>query len=121
MADRVLFIIWGSPIAGREERGLEVFNEAIGLQGRHQQDGRTDSFDVVLLGANGGGINGYIAVNGSAEQIAALREDEEFTRNLVDAGLVVKDLQVSEGYTNEGIARQMQIYQEAVGKVAQTV
>jgi hypothetical protein len=120
MADRVLFISWGSPIAGREERGLEVFNEAIGLHGRLQQGGRTESFDVVLLGANGGGINGYIEVSGSAEQIAALREDEEFTRNLVDAGLVVKDLQVSEGYANEGIARQMQVYQEAIGKVAQT-
>ena len=71
MADRVLFISWGSPIPGREERGLEVFNEAIGLHGRLQQDGRTESFDVVLLGANGGGINGYIEVSGSAKQIAA--------------------------------------------------
>ncbi len=121
MADRMLFISWGSPIPGREERGLEVFNEAIGLQGRLQQDGRTESFDVVLLGANGGGISGYIGVSGSAEQLAAVREDEEFARNLVDASLVVKDLQVSEGYTNEGIGPQMQIYQEAVGKVPQTV
>jgi hypothetical protein len=121
MADRVLFISWSSPISGREERGLEVFNEAIGLHGRLQQDGRTDSFDVVLLGANGSGINGYIEVHGSAQQLAALRDDEEFTRNLLDASLVVKDLQVSEGYTNEGIARQMQLYQEAIGKVAQTV
>ena len=40
MSDRVLFISWGSPIPGREERGLEVFNEAIGLHGRLQQDGR---------------------------------------------------------------------------------
>ena len=68
MADRVLFISWGSPIPGREERGLEVFNEAIGLHGRLQQDGRTESFDVVLLGANGGGINGYIEVSGLAER-----------------------------------------------------
>ena len=121
MADRMLFISWGSSIPGREERGLEVFNEAIGLHGRLQQEGRTDSFDVVLLGANGSGLNGYIEVHGSAEQLAALREDDAFGRNLVDASLVVRDLQVSEGYTNEGIASQMEIYQEAVGKVAQTV
>jgi len=31
MADRVLFMSWGSPVPGREERGLEVFNEAIGI------------------------------------------------------------------------------------------
>ena len=120
MADRVLFISWGSPIPGREEHGLEVFNEAMGLHGRLQQDGRTDGFNVVLLGANGGGISGYIEVQGSAEQLAALREDEEFTRNILDASLVVKDLQVSVGYANEGIASQVQLYQEAVGKVPQT-
>ena len=120
MADRMLFISWGSPIPGREEHGLEVFNEAIGLHGRMQQAGRSDSFNVVLLGANGGGLNGYIEVHGSAEQIAALREDEEFTRNLVDASLVVKDLQVSEGYVNEGIARQLELYREAVARVPQT-
>ena len=30
MADRVLFIGWSTPVRGREERGLEVFNESIG-------------------------------------------------------------------------------------------
>jgi hypothetical protein len=28
MADRVMFISWGSPVHGREQRALEVFNEA---------------------------------------------------------------------------------------------
>jgi hypothetical protein len=40
MADRMLFIGWGAPVRGLEERGLEVFNDAIGLLGRMQQDGR---------------------------------------------------------------------------------
>jgi len=34
MADRVLFISWRTPVRGREERGLEVFNESMGLDGR---------------------------------------------------------------------------------------
>ena len=29
MADRVLFLSWSSPIAGREERSIGVFNEAL--------------------------------------------------------------------------------------------
>ena len=52
MADRVLFIGWGTPVRGREERALEVFNESLGLYGRMQQEGRIESFDVTLLGAN---------------------------------------------------------------------
>jgi len=37
MADRVLLIGWGAPARGREKRGLEVVNEAMGLYGRMQQ------------------------------------------------------------------------------------
>ena len=120
MADRVLFMSWGSPVPGREERGLEVFNEAIGICGRMQQEGRIEKFDVVLLEPNGD-LNGYIEIHGSAEQIAAVHEDDEFQRNTVDASLVVDKLRHVDGVTNEEIARQMAMYQESVGRVPQTV
>jgi hypothetical protein len=119
MADRMIHISWGASIAGREERGLEVFNEAIGLYGRMQQDGRIESFDVALLMPNGSKVEGYINLHGSAEQLAAVREDEEFMRNMTDASLIIHDLAVSDGYTNEGVARMMGIYQEAIGRVPQ--
>jgi hypothetical protein len=119
MADRVLFISWTTPVRGREERGLEVFNETMGLYGRMQQDGRIEKFDVVLLNASGD-LNGYIELHGSAEQLAAVREDEEFQRNTVEASLIVDDLRHAEGVTNEEIARQMALYQESVARVPQT-
>ena len=34
MADRVLVISWGEVVHGREERGLEVFNDALGCANR---------------------------------------------------------------------------------------
>jgi hypothetical protein len=119
MADRLLFIGWDTPVRGREERGLDVFNEAIGLYGRMQQEGRIERFDVVLLGPNGE-LNGYIEVHGSADQLAAVREDDEFQRNMIDAGLVVDGLRQIEGFTNEEIARQMSRYQESIARVPQT-
>jgi hypothetical protein len=119
MADRVLFISWRTPVRGREERGLEVFNETMGLYGRMQQQGRIESFDVVLLGASGD-LNGYIQLHGSAQQIAAVREDEEFQRNTIEASLIVDDLRQTEGVTNDEIARQMGLYQESIARVPQT-
>jgi len=118
MADRVLFIGWGAPVRGREERGLEVFNEAMGLCGRMQQEGRIEKFDVVLLEPNGM-LNGYVEVHGTAEQLAAVREDEEFRRNTIDAGFIVEGLCHIEGYADEGIARMMSLYQEGLAKVPQ--
>jgi hypothetical protein len=119
MADRVLLISWKRPVVGREERGLEVFNEAVGLYGRKQQEGKIEGFDVSLLVPNGV-LDGYIAIRGSTDQLALLQEDEEYQRNMVDASLIVEDLAVAMGYTNEGVARQMEIYQDAVTKVPQT-
>src|SRR5438445_11991899 len=119
MADRVLFIGWSTPVRGREERGLEVFNESIGLYGRMQQDGRIEKFDVVLL-EPASDLNGYIELHGSAAQLAALREDEEFQRNTIEASLIVEGLRQIEGITNEEIARQMALYRDSVARVPQT-
>ena len=118
MADRVLFISWDAAVRGREVRGLEVFNEAMGMLGRMQQEGRIESFDVAILTPNGD-MNGFVVIHGSVEQIAAMRQDEEFLRSTADAMLIVDNLTHIEGYANEGVARQMAIYQEAIDKVPQ--
>ena len=118
MADRVVFIGWGTPVRGREERALEVFNESLGLYGRMQQDGRIESFDVTLLGANSV-LNGCIQLQGDAAQIQALLEDEEFQRTTIDASMIVDDLNVIAGYINAGVGPQMAMFAEGVAKVPQ--
>jgi hypothetical protein len=119
MADRVLFISWGENIAGREEHGLDVFNEALGLYGKMQQDGRIESFDVVLLDPNGD-LGGYIQLHGSHEQLSAIQEDDDYRKVLYDASLVVKHLRGIEGFTNEGISREVTRFQEAISRAPQT-
>lgn len=118
MADRILFIGWGTAVRGMEARGLEVFNEALGLLGRMQQEGRIESFDVALLEPNAD-LNGYVQVKGSAEQITALRADEEFRRSTADAMMIVDQLRHIEGATNEGVAREVATYQQAIERVPQ--
>lgn len=118
MADRILFIGWQQTVRGAEERALGVFNDALGILGRMQQDGRIESFNVVLLKPNTA-FNGFIEVAGSAEQLAAVQEDEEFLRNTIDAELVVDGFTHVMGYANDGVARMMGLYQEAIEKVPQ--
>ncbi|HEX2087735.1 MAG TPA: hypothetical protein VHF89_18765 [Solirubrobacteraceae bacterium] len=119
MADRALFIGWGQTVRGREERALEVFSEAVGLYGRMQQEGRIEKFDVCLLEPHGGGLDGYIALYGSEDQIGSVRADTDFQRNLVDANLVVDELGVVAGWVNEGVAHQMAMFTEAIARVPQ--
>ncbi|HEX4671307.1 MAG TPA: hypothetical protein VH279_03510 [Solirubrobacteraceae bacterium] len=120
MADRVLFIGWDTPVRGAEQRALDSFNEAIGLLGRMQQEGRIESFDVSLLEPNTD-LGGFVIVRGTADQITAVREDEEFVRNTINASLAVDGVRHIAGWTNEGVARQMAMYQEALAGIPQHV
>ena len=119
MADRVLFVSWGEVVRGREVAALENFNETIGLYGQMQQDGRIESFDVVLLDP-AMDIAGYAEIHGSAEQLAAVKESEDFRRSLFAGSLIVDNLKMADGYTNEGIAREMELYQDAISRVPQS-
>lgn len=118
MADRVLLTTWGTPVRGREERALEVFNESMGYWGRAQQEGRIEGFDVCLFVPNGS-MEGFIRVDGSAEQLAALKEDEGYQRLQIDVSMIVDKMEVHEGWANEAVAHQMQLYTDAVAKVPQ--
>jgi len=119
MADRLLFIGWDEVVRGREERAVEVFNESVGLYGRMQQEGRIESFDAVFLTPTGSGLQGYFQLQGTAEQLNAVQEDPEFMRTTVAASLIVEDFRVIDGWTGQGIADQMALYQEEIAKVPQ--
>jgi hypothetical protein len=118
MADRLLYIGWDAPSRGREERAIEVFNESVGYYGRLQQDGRIESFDVAFLLPHGD-LGGYFELRGSADQLNAVREDDEFRRLMTDANLSVDGIRILNGYTGQGIADQMAMYREAITKVPQ--
>ena len=120
MAERVLFIGWGATVRGREQLALEVFNAAMALYGRLQQDGRIERFDVCLLEPHGGGVDGYIALYGTERQIADVRANTDFQRSMIDASLCVEDLGAVAGWLNEGVAHQIAMYQEAIERVGQS-
>src|SRR5256714_14469313 len=116
MADRALFVGFGEPVRGREERAVEVFNEWVGMLGRMQSEGRIEGMDVTLLDPHGGDLGGFFQIHGSAEQCGALMNDDEFRRAVVDATMIVDRFGVVPAGTGEGGGRGMQMYSEAVAQ-----
>ena len=117
MTDRALFVGFGAPVRGREERAVEVFGEFVEMFGRMQSDGRIAAMDVSLLDPHGGDLGGFFMVHGSESQCAALANDEEFRRASVDATLIVDNFGVVPAVTGEAVGREMGIYGDAVKKV----
>jgi hypothetical protein len=117
MADRALFVGFGQPVRGREERAVEVFNEFVDMFGRMQSDGRIEGMEVALLDPHGGDLGGFFMVRGSEAQCAALQGDEEFRRAAIDASLIAENFGIVPAVVGEGVGREMAMYNEAVQKV----
>jgi len=117
MAERSLFVGFGQPVRGREERAVEVFGEFVEMFGRMQSAGRIESMDVTLLDPHGGDLGGFFMVHGTADQCAALATDEEFRRASMDAGLIVENFGVVGGVSGQAVMSEMAMYSEAVAKV----
>ena len=117
MPDRSVFIGFGQPVRGREERAIEVFNEFVGMFGRMQAAGRIEDMGVTLLDPHGGDLGGFFMVHGSPEQCSALQMDEEFRRACIDASLIVENFGVVGGVSGEAVMPEMAMYSEAVAKV----
>lgn len=114
MADAGLFIGWGPPVRGREAKSLEVFNESVQQWSQYEQDGKIESFEVVLLYPHGGDLAGFALLRGTREGLDALMAEEDFQRMTARAGLIIEGLGLVRAAMGEDLGKQIQIFQAAV-------
>jgi hypothetical protein len=100
-----LFIGWGSAVRGREQKALEVFQEALEYYGRLQQQGDIQGFEPVALEPHGGDLAGFLLVKGESDKLAALRASDEFISLNTRAQLVVENFGVAGAFVAEGLQR----------------
>ena len=112
MAEAGIFIGWGANVAGREQKGLAVFNESVQYWGQLQQDGKIESFEVVLLTPHGGDLDGFALLRGSSDQVSSLIVDQEFERQTARATLIVQNVGVVPAVLGEGLGRSIEIYEK---------
>ena len=118
MADHGLFIGWGAPVYGREEKGLGVFGETVEYYGKLQSDGRIESFEPVFLDPHGGDLEGFILIRGTQEQMSAVQADAEFRRLATRASLIIQNLGIVPAVLGEAIGTEIGVYQEAASELA---
>jgi hypothetical protein len=118
MADSGLFIGWGQVVRGREGPAVDSFNDTVNFLGQLRANGRIEDFEIVFLEPHGGDLAGFLLVRGTTDQMNAVRGDEEFTRAMLRADLVVENLGIVGAALNERIASQMAMYQQEIGALA---
>jgi hypothetical protein len=112
MAGEALFIGWGAVVRGREKQALQVFQESIEYYGKLEQEGRIESFDVLLLAPHGGDLNGFVILHGDRQGLAEIRFSDEFERLIGRAAAIIDNLGVVPAYSGEALAQQMALFQQ---------
>jgi hypothetical protein len=113
MAGEALFIGWGQVVRGRENEGLQVFQESIEYWGKLQQDGRIEGFDVFLLAPHGGDLGGFATLRADPQKLGEVRFSDDFERFTARAASVVDNLGVVLAYSGDALARQVGLFQAA--------
>lgn len=112
MADFGLFLGFGAPVRGRERQAIEGFNAVLEYNSRLQQEGEIQSFETVLLEPHGGELGGFILLRGDQDQLARVRNSDEFQRFITRALLTVENVGVVGASLGGQITSLMSLYAE---------
>lgn len=112
MADGVLIMGWSTPIAGREDVALDVFNEFVQHGAQCAQDGQIDGMEPFLCDNNGSDLGGFFLYRGDPMKLAALKDSDAFRRLVIRAGCVVEGVRLMDGVAGEKLAREMTMWAE---------
>jgi hypothetical protein len=119
MAGATLFLGWGQVVRGREQRALEVFQEAVSYYGKLQEEGGIERFEAYLLDPHGGDLAGFFLIHGDRSALDTVRSSPEFKRLLVRAGSVIDNLGLVNGYSGEALGEQMALFGERAQELPQ--
>ena len=114
MAEAGFWIAWGIPTPGREPQALALLQGTRDYFDRLVQDGAIERFDTAILKPQSAELGGFILIQGSTEQIDALRRDGDFQVWLNRAQLVADRVGVVDAWVGEGLTEATDLYAQAL-------
>ena len=116
MAEAGFWVAWGLPTQGRERNALDLLNESRGFLERLAQNRVIERFDIVILRPQTTELGGFFLIQGTQEQIDALRHDADFQVWVNRVQLVADQVGIVDAWIGEGITEAADLYAEALRK-----
>ena len=105
MADRVLFMGWDRPVAGREKQALQLFQKSMAYYSKLKAEGKIESFESFMLVPHGGDLNGFTLIRGDAKKLAEVNEDPAAVELRVEAIYCLSGFGTVFGYAGESLTK----------------
>ncbi|MGD8264512.1 MAG: hypothetical protein PVJ22_19265 [Desulfobacterales bacterium] len=115
MADRVIFMGWNRPVAGREQQAMKLFEKSMEYWEKQKSGGQIESYEPVFLSSHGGDLNGFVMVRGEAEKLAEVQNDGTFLDLATEANYCLEGYGVIIGYVGEGATEVFTRWAKLVG------
>jgi hypothetical protein len=116
MAEAGFWVAWGLPTQGRERQALDLLNETRGYLESLAHDRQIERFDIAILKPQTTELGGFILIQGTREQIDALRHDEDFQVWVNRVQLVAGRVGIVDAWVGDGIAEATDLYEQALRK-----
>jgi hypothetical protein len=114
MANAAIISSWGANVAGREAMGLGVFMGAVQYFTERKAAGEIEDLRIYLAAqGNLSEVAGHMIVEGSAAQIAALTEREDYRTLIVKAVHIVHNFNSTTYHTGDEIMKRIEMLQAA--------
>lgn len=107
-----IFIGWGPPIPGRQQKASQVFEEAVQYWQQLRQRGEIESFSTYLLEPHGGDLSGFLIAQGDPDKLAHLRMSSEFIRINARAQAVVQHFGVVGASTGQELQQLFAMFEQ---------
>ena len=114
VAEAGLWVAWGVPTRGRERKARALLIESKDFLSALQEQGRIEHFDRVVLKPQNIELGGFFLIQGSKDQIDALRRDSDFEVWLNRVQLVADQVGIVDAWLGDGIAEAVALYEKAL-------
>ncbi len=115
MADRVIFMGWNRPVAGREKQAMQLFQKATAYYSKLKAEGKIESFESVFLMPHGGDLNGFTLIRGDANKLAGFHDEPTAVELRMEASYCLEGYGVVTGITGEAITNRFPQWLKIIG------
>jgi len=110
MSNAAIFISWGAPLAGRENKALEVFNQVLEYNTRLKKEGKiTDHRTYLSTNGNTSELGGFMVVEGEVAQLRSMIDSTEFQTNYLKAQHLVSNVELVHCVTGTEIGKRVEM------------
>ncbi|GAB7068158.1 hypothetical protein H7J06_18140 [Mycobacterium hodleri] len=118
MSEAGVWVAWGIPARGREGQALALLKSSLtGYLEQLSTEGRIERYDAAVLKPQSTELGGFILIQGTHDQIDALRTDQGFQTWVTQIQLVADKVGIVDAWVGGGLAEAFALYEKALEKL----